>query len=73
MAGLHRGDVVAVMFLSLFVALMFHAYPHGYVLAAVFSENPYDTHHNYLRSDLPESADTIAEPHTAFDIGGHVP
>ncbi len=37
------------------IILKDYAESHGYILAAVFGDSPYDTHYYYVRSDFPDS------------------
>jgi hypothetical protein len=38
------------------ILLKEYAETHGYILAAVYGENPFDTHYYYVRPDFEDSA-----------------
>jgi hypothetical protein len=40
---------------SMTIMMKDYAESHGYILAAVFGDSPYDTHYYYVRSDFPDS------------------
>jgi len=46
---------LAQRWFSMTIMMKDYAEAHGYILAAIFGDSPYDTHYYYVRSDFPDS------------------